>query len=119
MAMHTRKWLVTGALLFLASAAINPRIAAEAQSPQQPAVPAAPPAPAAPSAPAPSGPTPSAPAQPAPAPSAAVDPQNNRPGRVVATVTALEGSVHVPGVEVELQAEDGLAIAKTLSDTAG
>jgi hypothetical protein len=97
MAMHTRQWLVTGALLF-ASAAFNPRIAA-AQSPQQPTVPAAPTAPAAPSTP--------------------IDPQASRPGRVVATVTALEGSVHVPGVEVELQAEDGLAIAKTLSDTAG
>lgn len=99
--MHTRKWLVTGALLF-ASAAIDPRIALEAQTAPQPASPAAPAVPAAPPPQAPS-----------------VDTQTNRPGRVVATVTALEGSVHVPGVEVELQAEDGMTIAKTLSDTTG
>ena len=42
-----------------------------------------------------------------------------RSSRVVATVTALEGFVHVPGVEVELQAEDGMTIAKTLSDGTG
>jgi hypothetical protein len=108
MAMHTRRWLVTGALL-LASAAIDARIAVEAQSPQPPVVPSAP-------APAPSVPAPTA-QTPAP-PVAAVEP-DNRPGRVVATVTALEGSVHVPGVEVELQAEDGMTIAKTLSDTTG
>ena len=95
MATHTRKWLVTGALL-LASAAMAPRNVVEAQTPPQPAPPAAP------AAPAPS-----------------VDTQLNRPGRVVATVTALEGSVHVPGVEVELQAEDGMAIARTVSDTTG
>jgi hypothetical protein len=95
MAMHTRKWLVTGALL-LASAAVSPRSAVKAQTPPQPAVPAAP-----------------------AAPSPSVDTQTDRPGRVVATVTALEGSVHVPGVEVELQAEDGMTIAKTLSDTTG
>ena len=91
--MHTRTWLVTGALL-LASAATAPGI--RAQPPQPPAVPATPAPPAAPP-----------------------ETQTNRPGRVVATVTALEGFVHVPGVEVELQAEDGMTIAKTLSDTTG
>jgi hypothetical protein len=98
---------------------MDPRIAVEAQSSQPPSVPSAPSAPA-PSTPAPAAPAPSAqppaPSTPAPAPSAD---QNNRPGRVVATITALEGSVHVPGVEVELQAEDGMTLAKTLSDTTG
>jgi Carboxypeptidase regulatory-like domain/TonB dependent receptor len=88
MPMHTRRWLLTGALL-LASAAMDPRIAVQAQSQQPPSVPSTP-----------------------------AD-QNSGPGRVVATITALEGSVHVPGVEVELQAEDGMTIAKTLSDTTG
>lgn len=113
MAMHTRRWLVTFALLF-ASAAIDPRFAVEAQTPPQPASPAAPAAPS-PSTPDPSASAPAAtPQTPAPQES-----QTNRPGRVVATVTALEGSVHVPGVEVELQAEDNMTIAKTLSDTTG
>lgn len=41
-------------------------------------------------------------------------------GRVVATITTLEGSVHLPGVEVELrESESGLVIAKTLSDGSG
>jgi hypothetical protein len=41
-------------------------------------------------------------------------------GRVVATITTLEGSVHLPGVQVELrEAESRLVIAKTLSDGAG
>ena len=51
------------------------------------------------------------------------DPQTTPPattGRVVATITTLEGSVHLPGVPVELrQAEGGLVIAKTLTDGAG
>jgi hypothetical protein len=95
MAMHTRKWLVTGALL-LASAALDSGLGAQPSQP--PSVPAAPAA---------------------PAPAAPAETQSDRPGRVVATITALEGSVHVPGVEVELQAEDGMTIAKTLSDTTG
>ena len=59
------------------------------------------------------------PSQPPAVPSAARRHSGHRPSRVVATITALEGSVHVPGVEVELQAEDGMTIAKTLSDTTG
>ena len=49
--------------------------------------------------------------------------QGNQPataGRVVATVTTLEGAVHVPGVEVELHAPgDGVVIARSLTDGAG
>jgi hypothetical protein len=120
MAMHTFRWLVTGALL-VASASMNSRIAlagplvsgpglssgvriGSASAPQE----LQPPQPQSPQQPA----APAAPAQP-------VEIQVNRPGRVVATVTALEGSVHVPGVDVELQAEDGMTLAKTLSDTTG
>ena len=41
-------------------------------------------------------------------------------GRVVVTITTLEGAVHVPGVEVELRAPDGgLVIARSLTDGAG
>jgi hypothetical protein len=41
-------------------------------------------------------------------------------GRVVATITVLEGTVNVPGVDVELVALDGnVVIAKTLSDGTG
>jgi hypothetical protein len=41
-------------------------------------------------------------------------------GRVVATITVLEGTVNVPGVDVELVALDGnVVLAKTLSDNAG
>lgn len=41
-------------------------------------------------------------------------------GRVVVTVTILEGTVQMPGVEVELRASvDGTAIAKTLTDGVG
>jgi hypothetical protein len=41
-------------------------------------------------------------------------------GRVVATVTALEGRVHMPGMDVELrEAEQGTVIAKTITDGAG
>ena len=45
-------------------------------------------------------------------------PQEN--GRVIATITTLEGTVHMPGVQVELRAAlDGLTIAKTVTDGAG
>ncbi len=42
-------------------------------------------------------------------------------GRVVATVTTLEGSVHMPGVEVELRTSSPQAtvLAKTTTDGAG
>lgn len=41
-------------------------------------------------------------------------------GHVVATVTTLEGTVHMPGVQVELRAEgDGIVLAKTLTDGVG
>jgi TonB dependent receptor/Carboxypeptidase regulatory-like domain len=41
-------------------------------------------------------------------------------GRVVATITALEGTVRIPGVDVELRALDGnVAIARTITDGAG
>ena len=41
-------------------------------------------------------------------------------GRVVVTITTLEGAVHVPGVEVELRApSEGLVIARSLTDGAG
>jgi hypothetical protein len=41
-------------------------------------------------------------------------------GRVVATITTLEGTVHMPGVDVELRdPELGIVIAKTLTDGAG
>jgi len=41
-------------------------------------------------------------------------------GRVVATITALEGAVRIPGVDVELLALDGnVVLARTLTDGAG
>jgi hypothetical protein len=40
-------------------------------------------------------------------------------GRVVATITALEGTVHLPGMPVELRDPAGLVIAKTVTDGAG
>jgi hypothetical protein len=41
-------------------------------------------------------------------------------GRIIATITTLEGTVHMPGVQVELRAAlDGLTIAKTTTDGAG
>ena len=41
-------------------------------------------------------------------------------GRVLVTITTLEGAVHVPGVEVELRAPDGgLVIARSQTDGAG
>lgn len=41
-------------------------------------------------------------------------------GRVVATITTLEGTVHMPGVDVELRDPDlAIVIAKTLTDGAG
>src|SRR5687767_10505140 len=41
-------------------------------------------------------------------------------GRVVVTITTLEGAVHLPGVQVELRAPDeGLVIARSLTDGAG
>jgi hypothetical protein len=41
-------------------------------------------------------------------------------GRVVATITALEGTVRIPGVDVELRVLDGnVVLAKTMTDGAG
>jgi hypothetical protein len=41
-------------------------------------------------------------------------------GRVVATITALEGTVRIPGVDVELRALDGnVVLARTMTDGAG
>ena len=41
-------------------------------------------------------------------------------GRVVATITTLEGTVRMPAVDIDLrQSPDGLAIAKTETDAAG
>jgi hypothetical protein len=46
--------------------------------------------------------------------------QTVTPGRVVATVTTLEGTVHMPGIQVELRDADGrVVIAKTATDGAG
>src|SRR5215212_2954102 len=56
---------------------------------------------------------------------AAADPalqagQATATGRVVATITTLEGTVHMPGVQVELRDPDQrMVIAKTLTDGAG
>lgn len=47
-------------------------------------------------------------------------PSQERAARVIVTVTTLEGTVQMPGVDVELRAAgDGLAIAKTTSDGGG
>ena len=47
-------------------------------------------------------------------------PQQATAGRVVATLTVLEGTVNVPGVDVELVSIDGnIVIAKTVTDGAG
>src|SRR5690606_27944070 len=41
-------------------------------------------------------------------------------GRVVATITALEGTVHLPGMPVELRDDPArMVIAKTITDGAG
>jgi len=46
--------------------------------------------------------------------------QSSGAGRVVATVTTLQGSVHMPGVEVELRtSSDTTVLAKTITDGAG
>ena len=49
--------------------------------------------------------------------------QANQPdgaGRVVVTVTTLQGAIHLPGVEVDLRpAEETLAIAWSVTDGAG
>jgi hypothetical protein len=46
--------------------------------------------------------------------------QPNTPGRVVATVTTLDGTVEVPGVQVDLAAtSEGLVIATTETDSRG
>lgn len=51
---------------------------------------------------------------------AAVERQASTDGRVVATVTTLEGTVRMPGVDVELHsASDDSIIAKTTTDMAG
>jgi hypothetical protein len=51
---------------------------------------------------------------------APADAQEPGTGRVVATITTLEGTVHMPGVDVELRdPELGIVIAKTLTDGAG
>src|SRR6185295_17439554 len=50
-------------------------------------------------------------------------PQTNQPdaaGRIIATITTLEGTVHMSGVQVELRTEsDPTVIAKTMTDGAG
>lgn len=46
--------------------------------------------------------------------------QQTTTGRIVATVTALEGTVHMPGMTVELHdPTQGIVIAKTITDGAG
>lgn len=46
--------------------------------------------------------------------------QSARPGRVVVTVTTLQGSVHLSGVDVELRlSSDTTVLAKTITDGAG
>ena len=46
--------------------------------------------------------------------------QSSGPGRVVATITVLEGTVRMGGVDVELRSLDGnVVLAKTLTDGAG
>ena len=40
-------------------------------------------------------------------------------GRVVATITTLEGTVHMAGMQIELRQGDGTVLAKTVTDTAG
>lgn len=56
-------------------------------------------------------------------PATANTPHESQPvgaGRVIATVTTLEGTVQMAGVEVELRGvADGLVIAKTTTDSAG
>ena len=47
-------------------------------------------------------------------------PQPDTTGRVVTTVTTLEGTMHLPGVQVELRAAtDRIVLAKTITDGAG
>lgn len=42
------------------------------------------------------------------------------PGRVVVTVTTLQGAIHLPGVQVELRlVQEALAIARSMTDGAG
>jgi outer membrane receptor protein involved in Fe transport len=56
----------------------------------------------------------------APAPPAVAQDRPATTGRVIGTVTALEGTVHLPGVEVELRPTDGTsALARTTTDGAG
>ena len=51
---------------------------------------------------------------------AAAQPDQETTGRVVATITTLEGSVQMSGVAVELREGDsGLVIARTLTDNLG
>ncbi|HSC25781.1 MAG TPA: TonB-dependent receptor [Vicinamibacterales bacterium] len=46
--------------------------------------------------------------------------QQSTTGRIVVTITTLEGTVHMSGVQVELRAEgDGTVLAKTVSDRVG
>lgn len=59
---------------------------------------------------------------PASAPGAALPPLGGQaaPGQVVVTVTTLDGSVHLPDVQVELRAStSGSVIARTVTDGAG
>jgi hypothetical protein len=50
----------------------------------------------------------------------AAQPEPPTSGRVVATVTTLEGTVNMPGVQVELRASsDSLVLAKSITDGAG
>lgn len=55
-----------------------------------------------------------------PAPGEGRAPQPATTGRVVATITTLDGTVHIPGVDVELRDPAlGMVIAKTITDGAG
>ena len=40
-------------------------------------------------------------------------------GRIVATITTLEGTVHMAGMQVELRQADGTMLAKTVTDNSG
>jgi hypothetical protein len=56
----------------------------------------------------------------APAPQVQSSPQLVSTGRVVVTVTTLEGAVHMPGVQVELRdAAGAIVIARSVTDGAG
>ena len=49
----------------------------------------------------------------------AQSPQSSGDGRVVVTITTLEGAVHMDGVDIELRQRDGTVIARSVTDGAG